>query len=304
MTRLDAIVIAALFVFITLAVWGKYVPEQGRRPLPPHARVVPVPSPSAPAAPAPMPPPVTPERVRRPPLLPPRAPTDPLFETPIDVLKSGTVTLGTAFPVNPNGTWLTARHVANETCGQLILVVGGRQMAASIAFQHPDADLAIVTTARGAPAILVSDDALLIGDTGRSFGYPAGMLGASEDTLMGRTRMKLGGRIAGIGATLTWAEGRRFPDTLERLGGISGGPMFDESGRVVGIAVAASVRRGRVETVAPEMIAEARQATGLFALGIAETGMSEIAGTDDGLAGAAAALERGWRIAKLYCKAR
>ena len=282
MTTLDRIVMAALFAVVAIMIVGAHAPDLGRRPLPPpHARLMP----SSPHA-APL---VAPERVRRPPLLAPSA-TDPLFSVDVQVLKSGAVTLGTAFSVDSGGVWLTARHAANASCQQLVMVVDGRQMPASIAFLHPDADLAVVRTGRGAPAVPLSAGPLAIGDTGLSFGYPTGVLGATEDTLMGRTRMQLGGRLAGVGSTLTWAEGRRFPDTLETLGGMSGGPMFDESGRVIGIVVAASMRRGRLHTVAPEMLAEAQQATGLFAIGAAAAGLSEVAGHGDALPGAAAAL--------------
>jgi len=296
MSWLDRIVVAIVFALVSLMIFGNHAPDRGRRPLPPpEARLAPVP--------APAPPPVTPERVRRPPLLQPAA-TDPLFGVDVEVLKSGSVTLGTAFPVDARGVWLTARHAANASCQQLIMVVDGRRMPASIAFLHPDADLAVVRTAKGAPAVPLSPGPLAIGDTGRSFGYPTGVLGATEDTLMGRTRMQLGGRLSGTGATLTWAEDRRFPDSLETLGGMSGGPMFDDAGRVVGIVVAASVRRGRVHTVAPEMLADAERASGLFTLHGADAGLREVAGHGDALPGAAAALEHAARIVKLYCKVR
>ena len=35
---------------------------------------------------------------------------------------------------------------------------------------------------------------------------------------------------------------------------MSGGPVFDEQGKIIGIMVAASVRRGRIHTVAPEVL--------------------------------------------------
>jgi S1-C subfamily serine protease len=294
MTIVDRLVIALLVAVVAMMIFGARSPEQGRRPLPPQARVT---------LPPERPPPATPERVRRPPLVAPAA-TDPLLGIDVAIVKSGTFMLGTAFPVNPHGIWLTARHVANDGCEQLAMVVGNRQMLATLAFQHPEADLAVVRTERGWPAVALSIEPLAIGDTGRSFGYPTGTLGATEDTLMGRARMRLGGRLSGTAATLTWAETRRFPDTLERLSGMSGGPMFDDAGRVIGIVVASSTPRGRVITVAPEVLADAQRGSGLFAPGAAEAGLGAVAGHANALPDAAAALERASRIARLYCKVR
>jgi S1-C subfamily serine protease len=120
------------------------------------------------------------------------------------------------------------------------MVVDGRQIRASIAYQHPQADLTILRTATGKPPLPFSHDRLAVDQTGFSFGYPTGVLGATQDALMGRGRMRLGGRLSGITPTLTWAETQRFPDTLETLGGMSGGPMLDAQGRVIGIVVAAA----------------------------------------------------------------
>ncbi len=106
-------------------------------------------------------------------------------------------------------------------------------------------------------------------DTGYSFGYPQEKLGATEDRLMGRSRMELNGELGGVGPVLTWAETQRFPDALPALSGMSGGPMLDENGKVVGIMVAASVRRGRVHSVAPEILQTTEQA---FALDPASAG--------------------------------
>lgn len=46
----------------------------------------------------------------------------------------------------------------------------------------------------------------------------------------------------------------RYPNELESIAGISGGPVIDEKGNVIGIIVAASVRRGREYTVGPEIL--------------------------------------------------
>jgi serine protease Do len=292
MTNLDRFVVAALLVLGVVLAFGRQGPETGRRPLLLEQ-----------TAPRPLPttPPALPERVRRPPLLDP-AQSDPIVEVQSHDPGSGTVLLGTGFSVDRRGIWITARHVASRVCGQVVMVIGGRQTRATIAYLHPEADLAILKTGTGAPSLPFSRDRLALDQTGFSFGYPAGVLGATQDALMGRTRMHLGGRLSGITPTLTWAEERRFPETLESLGGMSGGPMLDAQGRVIGVVVAASTRRGRVHTVAPELLQQVEQQTGLFAASRNDDAGEEIVESLGGLRLVASELSQNARIAKIYCR--
>jgi|SRR5581483_2907016 len=318
MTRLDrAVVFLVLIVVAALALGRRetvFDPAGGRRPQPPMAAPeTPLPLDSAtplprgvPASPGVVRPPLaptSPQRVRRPPLEAPAA-DDPVFEIDTETVKSGTVLLGTAFSVDDRGVWLTARHVASDVCGQVALVSGGRPVAASIAYQDAESDLAVLRTRGGAPAMPLATDRPEVGETGYSFGFPTGVLGATRDSLLGRSRMQLGGRMTGTTPTLTWSEIRRFPDSLDTLGGMSGGPMLDESGRVVGILVAASVRRGRVHTVAPEVLSEAAQQTRLFDGAAPLPPVQEVADASLELSTVANELSGNSRIAKVYCRAR
>ena len=47
-----------------------------------------------------------------------------------------------------------------------------------------------------------------------------------------------------------------MPDSYKSLGGISGGPILNENGEVVGIHVAGSVRRGRSFSSLPRTITQ------------------------------------------------
>ena len=53
-----------------------------------------------------------------------------------------------------------------------------------------------------------------------------------------------------------WAEKIRVPDSNESLGGISGGPILNAAGNVVGIHVAGSIRRGRSFSSQPKNISD------------------------------------------------
>jgi serine protease Do len=299
MTGADRFIIGVLFALMVGLLSHRqlpaYDPGAGRRPI-----LVPPPA----AAPAPsVPPRPTAERVRRPRLEAPDA-RDPTFTVNTGPVHGGSILIGTAFSVDGRGVWFTARHVASEVCQQLALVVNGRPEPATMAYLHPESDLAVLQTRGGAPAMPLSTDRPAVGDTGFSFGYPTGALGATEDTLMGRSRMQLAGRLAGATPTLTWSETRRFPETLETLGGMSGGPMLDQEGRIVGSVVAATTRRGRVHTVAPELLYQVGRETGLFDPETRPRPVAEIARTPVELSAIAAALDKNSRIAKVYCKIR
>jgi serine protease Do len=185
---------------------------------------------------------------------PPASPDPDAFTVDIEGIPQGMTARGTSFPLG-NGLWLTARHVVGDDCAQLVLIIDGKNVFATIKYLDPNADLAVLQTPSvGAPPLPIEAADPTEDESAFAFGFPKGMLGGTEDQLMGRTHMKLGGRLMGTAPVLTWTELRRYPDSLESLAGISGGPMLDENGKVIGIIVAASVRRGRNYTVAPEIL--------------------------------------------------
>lgn len=238
------------------------------------------------------------DRVRRP--LPQPSADDPLSSVVDPPLDSGEFAYGTSFPIG-DGVWLTARHVANaDACAHIYMLVDGHRIGASIAYVDPQSDLALLKTAAvNGPPLALDDAPLEETDTGYTFGFPGGALGATQDELLGRERMSVTGVTHGIGPALSWVEMQRFPDSLKTLGGMSGGPMLAADGKVVGIMVAASRRRGRIDTVAPEVL----QATAASYGGdIAGAGpASEIAGRTVALDTAATAFSRNKQIAKTYC---
>ena len=181
------------------------------------------------------------------PLAPP-ASSDPIIEVPVAVKQTS---IGTAFSLDGRGTWMTARHVADGCSRMGILTAPRLGMLVRSVYIHPSADLAILRTDRGAPHIAFSPDPLRVGETGYHFGFPRGEPGGVQSSLLGRATMRSQGRYAVSEPVVAWAERVRVPESEGHLGGISGGPAFDESSRVIGVTVASSVRRGRVFTTDP-----------------------------------------------------
>jgi serine protease Do len=301
MSRLDKLVVGLFFGVVVASLLFRLLPfendpSSGRRPLPPPAADG-APSPPREAAAAP-------QRARRP--LPPPSPGDPIFSVGVADQPPGTVAIGTSFGVG-RGLWLTARHVANAGCARVIMAIDGAKILAEIAYLHPEADLAVLRTrSRPTPILPLSTAEPRSGATGFSFGFPSGSLGGAEGTLMGRARMQLGGRLVGTAPVLAWAEVRRFPAALDSLGGISGGPMLDEDGTVIGISVAASQRRGRIYTVAPEILHEIAAEVPAFRAGRSEAPapegrVREVGVRPVSIIDVATALNRSARIAKTAC---
>ena len=160
---------------------------------------------------------------------------------------------GTAFAIG-GGWWLTARHVA-DGCDAIGLVTGPRQAArAQQVVIHPNADLALLSLRLDPEPFPFLTEALQRGQDGFAIGYPQGSPGDVHAQLMGRVRLKSVGRYRTDEPILAWAERRRVPDSLPALGGLSGGPMFNERGQIIGVLVASSERRGRVMTSDPSSV--------------------------------------------------
>jgi S1-C subfamily serine protease len=155
---------------------------------------------------------------------------------------------GTAFSLDGRGLWMTARHVA-DGCSRIFVLVTARSgyLTRSV-YVHPTADVAILRTDKGAPHVAFSREEPRFNQTAFHFGYPKGEPGAVVSTLIGRATMRARGRYNTNEPVLVWAEKERVPEGDEHLGGISGGPVFDTTGRVIGTTVAGSTRRGRVFT--------------------------------------------------------
>lgn len=171
--------------------------------------------------------------------------------------------IGTAFAINRQGQWLTARHVV-DGCSQVsLLVAPGAYVPVSDIQLAGDSDLALLTTGRSPRAAEVDFATdLRVGELGYHVGYPSGRPGEVVSKLLARSRLITRGERRGEEPVIAWAEMGRTRGLDGSLGGLSGGPVFDSEGRVRGVIVAESPRRGRIYTAAPTSIARFLNMTG------------------------------------------
>ncbi len=161
---------------------------------------------------------------------------------------------GTAFAIGGPGVWMTARHVV-DGCSEVFLLTGERRgVRVRDVKLHRNADLAVLFTRGGPDALPLTAAGLDIGQDGFAPGYPQGKAADLHTRLLGRSRLRSIGRYSTNEPAITWAEQRRAPAFQGSLGGLSGGPMLDASGALVGVVVAESRRRGRVTSAAPVSI--------------------------------------------------
>ncbi|MCR9222471.1 MAG: serine protease [Hyphomonas sp.] len=198
-------------------------------------------------------------------MLPPPSAFDERVLVQVTAPKSG---IGTAFAVNGEGQWLTARHVV-EGCNEVsLLVAPGQYASARSVVVSEKYDLALIETETSPnPAPLDTENDLRIGAYGFHVGYPQGRPGEAASRLMARSNLISRGQRSNSESVLAWAETGRTRGLMGSLGGLSGGPVYDQAGNVRGVIVAESARRGRIYTAAPETVANFVTATGIDTMG-------------------------------------
>ncbi|MEM6652817.1 MAG: serine protease [Pseudomonadota bacterium] len=198
-------------------------------------------------------------------MLPPPSAFDERVLVQVTAPKSG---IGSAFAINNRGQWLTARHVVEGCTDVALLVAPGRYDPARSVIISEQFDLALIETETSPnPAPLNTQNDLRLGAYGFHVGYPQGRPGEAASRLMARSNLISRGRRSNSESVLAWAETGRTRGLLGSLGGLSGGPVYDEDGNVRGVIVAESARRGRIYTASPEAVAEFVKATGADTIG-------------------------------------
>lgn len=161
---------------------------------------------------------------------------------------------GTAFTVSDSGVWLTARHVI-DGCSRLALEVApGTYVPVdpeNIVLSDTS-DMAVMLTGRSPDGLsLLPDEELQVGTQGFHVGFPQGQPGEVTSTLLSNSRLITRGVRRSEEQVLAWAEDGRTRGLNGTLAGLSGAPVFDALGRVIGVTVAESPRRGRIYTTTP-----------------------------------------------------
>lgn len=215
----------------------------------------------------------------------------------VDVELKSQNSVGTAFAVDDAGTYVTARHVV-EGCRDVSLVRGKQLLRATLVGKASNRDFAVLRT-RDVIAVpfLLSIDAPRRGDDGFMMGYPQGEPADVYATVIGSTTMRSRGRYNIKELVFAWVERERQPAFGGSLGGISGGPVFDTQGSIIGTVVAGAPRRGRVYTTNPRVFQEA----GLVPQNVLFTAEAPLA--HNNYAEAGKRFRGSMRIAQVYCRA-
>jgi S1-C subfamily serine protease len=225
----------------------------------------------------------------------------PLVDITTEKIPQGLTERGTSFYVGDD-LWMSARHVLNDQCDRIIMIVDGKNVDAKIKYLDDGADFAVIRAQvpKAVPALPIETQEMEGDEAAYIFGFPQGILGATAGEYLGRTKLKLGGFVSGSASVLAWTEISRYPDNLDSIAGISGGPVINERGNVVGIIVAASVRRGRNYSVAPEILRKVAQQL-LSTPKVDPTPVRNLVTPPVTLSASAEAMSKSARIVETYC---
>lgn len=198
-------------------------------------------------------------------MLPPASPFDERVLVQVNRPRDG---IGSAFAINTSGQWLTARHVVDGCDAVALLVAPNRYVPVQRVAISERFDLALLETTQSQnPVALDVAGGLRIGTYGYHVGYPQGRPGEAVSRLLSRSSLITSGERSGRESVLAWAETGRTQGLDGSLGGLSGGPVYDAEGRVRGVIVAESPRRGRIYTAAPETVASFLRENGVDIIG-------------------------------------
>jgi len=183
------------------------------------------------------------------PMLPSESPRDERVIVNVEKPKSG---IGTAFAIDGEGSWITARHVV-DSCHEVGINIGGQKILKTKTEISQSTDTAVLTSDwKRKPLANDLYSERQIGERGFFFGFPQGRPGEVVGSLLARNRMLVRGRYKSEEAVLAWSEVSRTKGLFGSLGGLSGAPVLDTDGEVIGVVSAESPRRGRIYTVTPE----------------------------------------------------
>ena len=226
--------------------------------------------------------------------LPPGSPFNPKKVKKVSEPSSEEV--GTAFSVSDSGVWLTAAHVV-KACRRTTVIVADRRGVLARVITTPGSDVAVLRTEGGAPPLPLAPIGPQGGERAYHPGFPQGRPGEAATRFLGPTI--LAGRKRGSHGqnVLAWAEVGRTEDLKGGLEGLSGAPVLDRTGQVIGVTLAESPRRARVYTSTSQEMRAALRSAGAEPSGFARGQ----AITTDNYGRAADSLRRDLRVAQVVC---
>ena len=204
--------------------------------------------------------------------------------------------VGTAFSVSDTGVWLTAAHVV-KSCRKTAIVVAARRGVLAKVTLAPDNDVAVLKTEGGSPPLPLAPDGPERGERAYHPGFPQGRPGEAATRFLGPAALPGRKRGARGENVLAWAEVGRTEDLKGGLEGLSGAPVLDRTGQVIGVTLAESPRRARVYSSTSGAIRAALKAAKVEPSGFARGQ----AITTDNYGRAADSLRRDLRVAQVVC---
>ncbi|NKB21699.1 MAG: hypothetical protein GKS01_14505 [Alphaproteobacteria bacterium] len=230
--------------------------------------------------------------------VPPTASRDPVISISVEDRQQSSS--GTAFSVDRNGIWVTARHVA-DGCDKVALQKGEREFVrVRQIWHHPHADISILRTNGGTPPLPGIEKRVARGQDGYSFGFPKGDPGDVHARVIGRRTMAIDGRYSTREPVVAWTQIRRVPDRGTNLGGISGGPWVNATGQIIGVHVAGAPRRGRSYSSTPESLLNILKQAGVSESNVGNGSQRFTVNSGD-FPTVGGQLRRRLTVAKVYC---
>jgi hypothetical protein len=201
----------------------------------------------------------------------------------------------TAFSLGEAGVWLSAD---TEACARPALVIADGRAAPARTGARLGL-LRIFTTAGagtpGLPQTAARD--LRPGELGFQLGFPRGGPGEAALRLIGPRILRPLARAQPRQRVLAWAEVGHTEGLQSARPGLIGAPVLDREGRVAGVTLAQSPRRGRIYTTTPEDLSQALAAARITP-GASSPGQPIAA---DNYGRAADELRRDLRVVQLIC---
>jgi serine protease Do len=164
--------------------------------------------------------------------------------------RQGTSALGTAFVIDEK-ILLSARHVINGCRNSYVLDSKNNAIPIVKTEIQNGTDVALLYIKKPlSPSFFLVDDVDVSGNTeGFHFGFPGNNSGQAYSHFLGQAKVVNSRGYKVDENVLVWSVEKKSSETLA---GISGGPVFNQDGNLVGISIGESIRRGRAYTSNPQ----------------------------------------------------